>query len=70
MRRQFCQACSFAAYGVKTRIEIPHTCGSDSPPPPVQKHRETTKEEIELYISRLKEFWDEEKQEWIKGKDA
>lgn len=61
MRRNFCQACSFNAYGVKTRIEIPHTCGLDSPPPPVEKHRETTKEEIELYIVKLKELMEGDK---------
>jgi hypothetical protein len=29
MRRNFCQACSFARFGVKTRIAIPHTCGAN-----------------------------------------
>ncbi len=27
--RNFCQACSFAARGVKSRIAIRHTCGLD-----------------------------------------
>jgi hypothetical protein len=27
MRRNFCQACSFEKFGVKTRLSIPHTCG-------------------------------------------
>jgi len=50
--------------GVKTRIAIKHTCGNPSPRQPVVKHRETSKEEIYLYIERLKAFWNEEKQEW------
>jgi hypothetical protein len=32
MRRKFCQACSFARRGVKTRIEIPHTCDEGKAP--------------------------------------
>lgn len=32
MRRNFCQACLFAYYGVKTRIAIEHTCGLEKKP--------------------------------------
>lgn len=27
MRRNYCQACTFARFGVRTRRDIPHTCG-------------------------------------------
>jgi|SRR5687767_11994911 len=60
MRRNFCQACSFARDGVKTRIAIPHTCGWSGPvarkatPPYIPK-----REELGKYIARLKELMEE-----------
>ena len=56
MRRNFCQACSFARYGVKTRIPIEHTCdGSNIPKSP--KHPYVpTREELDKYLARLKEL--------------
>ncbi len=66
MRKEFCQACSFARSGVKTRRSIDHTCseGRYTGPPPPKKQYVPTREELDKYIARLKEFWDEEKQEW------
>jgi hypothetical protein len=56
MRRNFCQACSFARYGVKTRIAIRHTCnGKNIPRSPDHKYV-PTKEELDKYLARLKEL--------------
>jgi hypothetical protein len=56
MRRNFCQACSFARDGVKTRISIPHTCGTN-PIIKAEKPAYTPKrEELDKYLARLKEL--------------
>lgn len=56
MRRNFCQACSFLRYGVKTRKNIEHTCGlePDEWPIPPRHQYEPTKEEMNKYLSHLK----------------
>lgn len=58
MRRNYCQACSFARDGVKARIAIPHTCGDpDRPRPAPVKHQYVPKrEELDKYLARLKEL--------------
>jgi hypothetical protein len=56
MRRNFCQACSFARYGVKTRIAIEHTCGGKNIPKPPDHKYVPTREELDKYLSRLKEL--------------
>lgn len=55
-RRDICKACSFIRYGIKTRIEIEHTCdGSNIPEAP--KHEYVpTREELDKYLARLKEL--------------
>lgn len=60
MRRNFCQACSFARDGVKTRIAIPHTCGA-TPINTTVKHSYIFKrEELDKYLDRLKELMEQE----------
>ena len=56
MRRNFCQACSFARDGVKTRIAIPHTCAGAGRPEPVKHQYIPKREELEKYLARLKEL--------------
>jgi hypothetical protein len=56
MRRNFCQACSFARDGVKTRIAIPHTCGDRSRQEPVKHQYIPKREELDKYLERLKEL--------------
>lgn len=60
-RRDFCKACSFARYGIKTRIEIEHTCdGSNIPESP--KHEYVpTREELDKYLDKLRELMTEGK---------
>lgn len=60
MRRNFCQACSFARDGVKTRIAIPHTCGEPDRlrPAPVKHPYIPKREELNKYLARLKELMD------------
>lgn len=56
-KRNFCQACSFLRYGVKTRIEIPHTCGGDGSDIIRPKHEYVpTREDMEKYLAKLKEL--------------
>lgn len=65
MRRNFCQACSFARHGVKTRIAIEHTCdGANIPKGPEQPYI-PAREDLDRYLARLKELWDEVKGEWL-----
>jgi hypothetical protein len=62
MRRNFCQACSFARYGVKTRLPIEHTCGLDSgqwPVPPKHPYI-PPREELDKYLARLKELMEDD----------
>ncbi len=58
MRRNFCQACSFLRYGVKTRIAIEHTCGlsPEQWPIPPEKPYIPTREELDGHLARLKEL--------------
>jgi hypothetical protein len=52
-RREHCQACTFVKYGVKTRKNIPHTCGrSDSE---LRKLREEAKVFQELRLKNERE---------------
>jgi hypothetical protein len=37
MRKSYCQACSFGRFGVRTRIDIPHTCGGDDLQPDLRQ---------------------------------
>lgn len=61
MRNNYCQACSFAKFGVKTRKHISHTCGSDDIPKQHQYYPKTsTREELDMYLKRLKELMDED----------
>lgn len=62
MRKQYCKACSFAAHGVKTRINIPHTCGKDGPVPKVDRQYIPTREELNKYLARLKELYEEDEE--------
>jgi hypothetical protein len=55
-RRNFCQACSFARDGVKTRIAIPHTCGDPQIASSVKHEYVPKREELDKYIARLKEL--------------
>jgi len=61
MKRNFCQACSFARYGVKTRRNIPHTCSGRGIAPKPRNEYVPTKEELDMYLKRLKELMNEEK---------
>jgi hypothetical protein len=56
MRRNFCQACSFAMDGVKTRIAIPHTCGDPIVTKAVKHEYVPKREELDKYLARLKEL--------------
>jgi len=57
MRKNFCQACSFARDGVKTRKAIPHTCGKPLVFIEPVKHPYIPKrEELDKYLQRLKEL--------------
>jgi hypothetical protein len=60
MRRNFCQACSFARDGVKTRIAIPHTCGDGGRQEPVKHQYIPKREELDLDLKRLKELMEPE----------
>jgi len=60
MRRNFCQACSFARYGVKTRIPIEHTCDGTNIPVSPKHPYVPTREELDKYLARLKELMEEE----------
>ena len=65
-RRHFCQACSFARSGVKTRKAIPHTCAEDGfrisrfTISKVKHQYIPTREELDKYLARLKELMEEE----------
>lgn len=60
MGRNFCQACSFAKFGVKTRKAIPHTCSKPVERPMVKHQYIPTQEEVDLYLKRLKELMGEQ----------
>lgn len=60
MRKQNCQACTFAAHGVKTRKAISHTCGEPVKPEPVKYEYIPTQEELDIYLARLKELMEGE----------
>jgi hypothetical protein len=60
MRRNFCQACSFALHGVKTRIAILHTCGCNPVIESPKHQRLPTREELDKYLARLKELMEED----------
>jgi hypothetical protein len=60
MSRNFCQACSFARFGVKTRIAIPHTCGGNPVFPKVKHQYIPTREELDKYLKRLEELMRED----------
>ena len=48
-------------FGVKTRINIPHTCGTDGRHiVPIRHNYIPTREELEKYLARLKELMEEE----------
>jgi hypothetical protein len=56
MRRNFCQACSFADRGVITRIPLDCTCGENRPVKRRNEVYEPTREELDKYLERLKEL--------------
>lgn len=56
MRRNYCQACTFARFGVKTRRAIPHTCSAGYTFPPVKHQYIPTREELDKYLAQLKEL--------------
>jgi len=60
MRKNYCQSCSFARAGVKTRKYIPHTCGLDGMPIRAKRQYIPTREELDKYIARLKELMQED----------
>ena len=60
MRRNYCQACSFAKFGIKTRIAIPHTCGTKGVISEVKYPYMPTREELDMYLKRLKELMQED----------
>lgn len=59
MRRNYCQACTFAKYGVKTRIDIPHTCDGKGITVKEEHQYTPTREEMDKYLVRLKELMEE-----------
>lgn len=56
MRRNFCQACSLAKNGVKTRISVPHTCGGEGQREPVKHQYIPKRVELDMYLKRLEEL--------------
>lgn len=62
MRRNFCQACAFNRHGVRHRLEC--VCGQNVPPKKSEPYV-PTREELDKYLSRLRDFWDEENQCWL-----
>lgn len=63
MRRNFCQACSFARYGVKTRIPIEHTCDGSNIPESPEHPYVPTREDLDKYLARLKELMESDEGE-------
>jgi hypothetical protein len=60
MSRNFCQACSFTKFGVKTRKYIPHTCGKENIKiKPIKYQYMPTRKELDMYLKRLKELMEE-----------
>lgn len=59
-RNYYCQACSFARDGVKTRKAIEHTCGKDGMLIRVEREYIPTRRELDMYIARLKELMQED----------
>lgn len=53
-RREFCKACSFARYGIKSRIE--HTCDGTNIPESPKHEYIPTREELNNYLAKLKEL--------------
>lgn len=69
MRRNFCQACSFARHGVKTRIAIEHTCdGSNIPVSPNHPYI-PKREELDMYLKRLEELMKADEEVFNSGKN-
>lgn len=60
MRHNICKACSFARYGIKTRIEIEHTCDGTNIPEPPDHPYEPTREELDKYLAKLKELMEKD----------
>ena len=60
MKKHYCQACSFARNGVKSRKPIRHTCGIDGPPPDRKYEHVPTREEFEKYLAKLKELMEQD----------
>ena len=62
-RKQFCQACSFARYGVKTRIAIEHTCDGRNIPVSPKHQYIPTREELDKHLAKLRELMQDDQKD-------